>query len=55
VSRSGYSDDLDNWDLIKWRGQVASATRGKRGQKLLTDLLAALNAMSEHSLIAHEL
>lgn len=55
MSRSGYSDDLDNWQMIKWRGQVASAIRGKRGQRLLADLLAALDAMPEKSLIAYEL
>jgi hypothetical protein len=57
MSRSGYVDDcdLDNWQQIRWRGQVASAIRGRRGQKLLTDLLAALDAMPEKALIAHEL
>jgi hypothetical protein len=55
MSRSGYSYDLDNWDLIRWRGAVASATRGKRGQKLLRDLRDALDAMPEKQLIAHEL
>jgi len=55
MSRSGYSEDLDDWDLIRWRGQVASAIRGKRGQKLLKDLLAALDAMPEKELIAEEL
>ncbi len=57
MSRSGYVDgcDLDYWDMIKWRGQVVSAIRGKRGQKLLTDLLAALDAMPEKALITHEL
>ncbi len=55
MSRSGYSDGLDQWDLIRWRGQVASATRGKRGQALFRDLLAALDAMPEKVLIAHEL
>lgn len=55
MSRSGYNDDIDNWALIKWRGQVASAIRGKRGQKMLRDLLAALDAMPEKSLIVHEL
>ena len=55
MSRSGYSEDLDNWALIKWRGQVASATRGRRGQSLLRDLLAALDAMPKKELIAHEL
>jgi len=55
MSRSGYSEDLDNWQLIKWRGMVASAIRGKRGQKFLTELLAALDAMPEKRLIADEL
>lgn len=55
MSRSGYSTDLDNWDLIRWRGQVASAIRGKRGQKFLTDLLAALEALPVKRLIADDL
>ena len=57
MSRSGYTDDCDlgDWEMIKWRGQVASATRGRRGQKLLTDLLKALEAMPEKSLITSEL
>lgn len=55
MSRSGYSDSLDQWELIRYRGQVASAIRGKRGQALLRDLLVALDAMPAHRLIAHEL
>lgn len=55
MSRSGYSDDIDNWALIKWRGQVASSIRGKRGQKLLKELAEALDAMPVKRLIAHEL
>lgn len=55
MTRSGYSDELDNWALIKWRGQVASAIRGKRGQQLLIDLVKALDAMSEKALIAEKL
>ena len=55
MSRSGYSEDIDQWALICWRGQVASAIRGKRGQKLLRDLLAALDAMPEKRLISGEL
>jgi hypothetical protein len=38
-----------------WRGQVASAIRGKRGQTLLRELLEALDAMPEKRLIAHAL
>lgn len=55
MSRSGYTEDLDWWHLIMWRGRVASAIRGKRGQALLRDLLAALDAMPEKRLIANEL
>lgn len=56
MSRSGYSDDLDNnWQLIIWRGAVASAIRGKRGQEFLKEMLAAFDALSEKELIAHEL
>lgn len=52
MSRSGYSDDVDQWQLIMYRGRVASATRGQRGQRLLRDLLAALDAMPEKALVA---
>jgi hypothetical protein len=57
MSRSGYSydDDDDNWSLIKYRGAVASAIRGKRGQALLRAVLAALDAMPEKRLIADDL
>lgn len=56
MSRSGYIDDYDNdWQLIMYRGAVASATRGTRGQKLLRDMLAALDALPEKKLIAGEL
>jgi hypothetical protein len=55
MSRSGYSDDCD--DILafgRWRAQVVSATRGKRGQAFLKDLLAALDAMPVKSLVSHE-
>lgn len=55
MSRHGYSDDLDQWALIKWRGQVTSAMRGKGGQKLLIDLVQALDAMPEKVLITGDL
>jgi hypothetical protein len=55
MSRSGYSEDIENWDLIRWRGQVSSAIRGKRGQKLLRELGEAMDAMPEKRLIADEL
>ncbi len=56
MSRSNYSDDgEDQWGLIRWRGQVASSIRGKRGQALLIETLAALDAMPNKVLIASEL
>ena len=55
MSRCGYSDDLDQRDLAMWRGHVASAIRGKRGQELLRDMRLALDAMPEKRLIRDEL
>lgn len=56
MSRSGYCDDIeDPLELGRWRAQVRSATRGKRGQKLLRDLLAALDAMPDKRLVANQL
>lgn len=55
MSRSGYSDDLDSRDLAMWRGRVASATRGQRGQRLFRELAAAMDAMPEKALIADSL
>lgn len=52
MSRAGYCDDLDDpLEHGRWRAQVRSATRGKRGQKLLRDLLDALDAMPEKRLV----
>lgn len=57
MSRSGYSDDYgdSNWDLICWRGAVASAIRGRRGQRFLHEMLAALDALESKTLVAEEL
>lgn len=55
MSRSGYSDDIEHLDLGRWRGQVASAIRGKRGQAFLRELAAAMDAMPEKRLIANAL
>lgn len=56
MSRSGYSDDCDsNWELIKWRGAVASAIRGRRGQAFLREMLAALDSIPAKRLISHDL
>lgn len=53
MSRSGYTSECENFAM--WRGRVASATRGKRGQSFFRALLAALDAMPEKSLITHAL
>lgn len=53
MSRSGYSDDGEN--LAMWRGQVASAIRGKRGQAFLRELIEALDAIPEKRLIKNDL
>lgn len=56
MSRSGYNEDYDdNWSLICWRGAVASAIRGKRGQAFLREMLTALDALETKQLIADEL
>lgn len=52
MSRSGYSDD---GDFAMWRGQVANAIRGKRGQQFLRDLITGLDALPEKVLIANRL
>lgn len=52
MSRSGYSDDCENWNLICWRGAVTSAMKGKRGQAFLLDLRDAMDAMPEKRLVA---
>lgn len=48
MSRSGYNDDGEGSNLAL--GALASAIRGKRGQALLRDFVAALDAMPEKRL-----
>lgn len=55
MSRSGYSNDIDQWDLIRWRGAVAAAIRGKKGQAFLLEMWKAITALPEPKLIANEL
>jgi len=50
MSRHGFIDYADydedsNLAAGRWAGRVASAIRGRRGQKLLRDMVAALDAM----------
>lgn len=52
MSRSGYSDDLDDqWQHIRWRGAVKAAIKGKKGQAFLKELEAALVALPEKKLL----
>ena len=55
MSRSGYMDDIEPWDLIRWRGAVASAIRGRRGQAFLKEMLAALDGLPNQRLISEAL
>lgn len=55
MSRSGYSDDCENWSLIRWRGAVTSSIRGKKGQAFLREALAALDALPDPQLIKNDL
>lgn len=53
MSRSGYTDDYGDDDPLamgRYRAAVASAMNGRRGQALLRELLAALDAMPEKRL-----
>lgn len=54
MSRSGYSDDGDyDYDplaLGRWRQAVRRALEGRRGQNLLRELVAALDAMEDKRL-----
>ena len=55
MSRSGYSEDLDGFELGRWRASVERAIQGKRGQTFLREMLAAFDAMTEKTLIANKL
>ena len=55
MSRSGYTDDCDGWALIRWRGAVASALRGRKGQAFLREMLTALDNLVGKRLIAGDL
>lgn len=48
--RDGYSEDLDQWAMIRWRGAVNAAINGKRGQALLKEMEAALLALPKKEL-----
>lgn len=53
MSRSGYTEDYGDDDPLamgRWRQAVRRSLEGKRGQAMLRELLAALDAMPEKSL-----
>lgn len=56
MNRSGYTDEVDDPLAIgRWRAQVNSAIRGKRGQAFLRELAVAMDAMLEKILIRGDL
>ncbi|MEB0133818.1 hypothetical protein QN362_00570 [Actimicrobium sp. CCC2.4] len=56
MSRSGYTDECDdNWGLIRWRGAVNSSIKGKRGQAMLREIAAAMDAMPDKELVTNNL
>ena len=55
MSRSGYFYDFEPLLHGRWRGQVASTIRGKRGQAFLREMLAALDALPQKRLISDHL
>lgn len=57
MGRHGYNEDCyeDHLQLGRWRGVIASATRGKRGQAFFRDLVEALDAMPVKELIRGDL
>ncbi len=58
MARHGYSEGWDCDDNLqqgRWRGMVASATRGKRGQAFFRALVVALDAMPEKRLCKGDL
>lgn len=58
MSRSGYSEDYDeqfpNASAL-YQSSVMNAIYGRRGQKFMRELVAALDAMPEKRLIANDL
>lgn len=57
MSRSGYTDDYadDHWTLALWRGSIASAIRGRRGQAFFRGLVEALDSMPNKRLVYGDL
>jgi hypothetical protein len=53
MSRHGYTDECDDvLAMGRWQGALSSAIRGRRGQAMLRELAAALDAMPVRELHA---
>lgn len=51
MSRSNYDDTPDyDWQWIRWRGAVASAIKGRRGQAFLREMVDVLESMPDKRL-----
>lgn len=53
MSRHDYNESLwetNRWKVIRYRGALASAMRGRRGQRFLLEIRQALEAMPDHRL-----
>lgn len=56
MSRSGYTYEMDDQLVYgRYRGQVSSAIRGRRGQMFLQELGSVMDSMEEKVLIRNEL
>lgn len=55
MSRAGFGDGDDTYPYELWERTVQNAITGKRGQKFLRELVAALDALQEKKLTTHRL
>jgi hypothetical protein len=55
MSRSGYSEDYYGPELNLYRGAVASAIKGKRGQAFIKEAIVAFDAMKDKRIITDSL
>ena len=55
MSRAGFGDDDGTYPYELWERTVENAINGKRGQKFLHELIAALDALPEKKLISYRL
>lgn len=55
MGRAEYSEDCDGSEVFLYRRSVETALRGRRGQRLVRDLIAGLEAMEDRRLITEDL